>query len=199
MPPSMRARPARPATTCAHCWSRRRSCRARDEPIERFETWIEEFTADLPSRHSALLEPYARWGILRTARRRAARRGFSVAAADAGRERIRLALRLIEHVESSGRQISELTQAILDEWTAGNRDRSRRIAGFVTWLTKRGIVDNVHVVPGRQPHPSEISDERDHRQRIANLIDEHSGIELPTRVAGLLLLLYGAQLPRLSR
>jgi hypothetical protein len=171
----------------------------RDEPIERLETWIEEFTAGLAPRHAALLEPYARWGILRTARRRAVRRGFSTNAADACRERIRMALRLIEHVESSGRQISDLTQAILDDWTAGDRDRTRRIAGFVTWLNKRGVVDNVAVARGPQVPPSEISDEHDHRRRIANLLDEHCDIELSIRVAGLLVLLYGAQLTHIQR
>ncbi|WP_139043235.1 hypothetical protein [Mycobacterium lentiflavum] len=171
----------------------------RDEPIERLETWIEEFTAALAPRHAALLEPYARWGILRTARRRAVRRGFSTNAADACRERIRTALRLIEHVESSGRQISDLTQAILEDWTAGDRNRTRRIAGFVTWLNKRGVVDNVSVARGPQVPPSEISDEHDHRRRIANLLDEHCGIELSIRVAGLLVLLYGAQLTHIER
>ncbi|WP_301150619.1 hypothetical protein [Mycobacterium simiae] len=171
----------------------------RDEPIERLETWIEEFTAGIAPRHSALLEPYARWGILRTARRRAIRRGFTVNAADACRERIRMALRLIEHVESAGHPISDLTQVILDDWTAGDRNRSRRIAGFVTWLNKRGIVENVTVASGPQVPPSQISDEQDHRRRIANLLDDHSGFELPTRVAGLLVLLYGAQLTHIQR
>jgi hypothetical protein len=166
----------------------------RDEPIDRLETWIEEFTAGINPRHAALLEPYARWGILRTARRRAARRGFTANAADACREQIRTALRLIDHVEASGRQINDLTQAILDDWTAGNRDRSRRIAGFVAWLGKRGIVENVTVARGPQVRPSEIADEDDHRRRIAHLLDDNSGIELPVRVAGLLVLLFGAQL-----
>ncbi|OLT93543.1 hypothetical protein BKG60_20190 [Mycobacterium syngnathidarum] len=169
----------------------------RDEPIDRLETWIEEFTADLPARHAALLEPYARWGILRIARRRAARRGFSSAAADSGRERIRLALRFIEHVESTGRQINDLTQSILDDWTAGNRDRSRRIAGFVTWLNKRGIVSDVAVPRFRSSQPCEISDENDHIRRLNNLLDENSRIDLPIRVAGLLVLLYGARISQI--
>ena len=42
--------------------------------------------------------------------------------------------------------------------------------------------------------PSEISDETEHRQRIADLLDMSADIELPIRVAGLLVLLYGARL-----
>lgn len=169
----------------------------RDESIDRLETWVEEFTANLPMRHAALLGPYARWGILRIARRRANRRGFTVAAADSGRERIRLALRFIEYVESTGHQISELTQAVLDDWTAGNRDRNHRIAGFVVWLNKRGIVDNVEVSRPRRSLPSEISDESDHTLRISRLLDDSSGIDLPIRVSGLLLLLYGARISQM--
>lgn len=170
----------------------------RDEPIDRLETWLEEFTSELPARHAALIEPYARWGILRVARRRAARRGFTVAAADAGRERIRSALRLIEYVESTGRQTKDLTQVVLDDWTAGNRDRTRRIAGFVAWLNKRGIVDNVTISPIRHLRPNELSCEVDHVRRITDLLNEHSRLDLPTRVAGLLLLLYGVRIVQLQ-
>ncbi|CAN5479831.1 hypothetical protein BH10ACT9_BH10ACT9_14610 [soil metagenome] len=170
----------------------------RDEPIDRLETWIEELTSELPARHAALIEPYARWGILRGARRHAARRGFTVAAADAGRERIRLALKLIEYVESTGRPTSELTQAVLDDWTAGNRERTSRIAGFVTWLNKRGIVDNVTIPRIQRPRPSELSDEPDHIRRIADLLDENSRVDLSTRVAGLLVLLYGVRIVQLQ-
>lgn len=166
----------------------------RDEQLERFETWIDEYTAALPPHQAAVLLPYARWGVLRTARRRATRRGFSTGAADSSRERIRQALRLIEHVEATGHQIGELSQAILDDWTAGNRDRTRSISGFVTWLGKRGIVGDVRTERMRRRLPSEISDETEHRQRIADLLDMSADIELATRVAGLLVLLYGARL-----
>ncbi|EUA13929.1 hypothetical protein I553_7049 [Mycobacterium xenopi 4042] len=37
----------------------------RDEPIERFETWVNELTAGLPARQSSLIGPYARWAVLR--------------------------------------------------------------------------------------------------------------------------------------
>lgn len=171
----------------------------RHEPIERLATWIDEFTADLPPRHASLLESYGRWVILRRARRRAVRRGFTVAAGEERRERIRLALRLIEHIEATGRHISSLTQADLDGWAGGDRDRSRRIAGFIAWLNQRGIIVDVRIALPPQPRPSEISDEHEHLQRIANLLDEHSGVPLPTRVAGLLVLLYGGRLSHIKR
>ena len=172
---------------------------SRDEQLERLETWIGEYTAALPPHQAAVLHPYARWGVLRTARRKAARRGFTTFAADYGRGRIRLAHQLMEHVEASGHQIGDLTQEILDDWTAGNRDRTRRIAGFVNWLGKRGIVNDVRVARALRPRPNETSDETEHRQRIIELLDTSSTIELPTRVAGLLVLLYGARLIQIKQ
>ena len=170
----------------------------RDEQLERFETWIDEYTAALPPHQGAVLAPYARWGVLRTARRRAARRGFTTYAADSSRERIRTAQRLIEHLEASGHQIGELTQAILDGWTAGNRERTKSISGFVTWLGKRGIVDGVTAQRIQRQWPSEISDETEHRQRITDLLDMSTDIELSIRVAGLLVLLYGPRLVQIK-
>lgn len=171
----------------------------RDEPIDRFETWINELAETLPAAHAALIHPYARWAVLRSARRRARRRGYTHAAADTGRERIRTALRLIEHVEDQGHPIGGLTQATLDIWTGGNRDRTSHIAGFIVWLTQRGIVDGIAVQRISTPPPSEIGDEQDHLNRITEMLDDASHIELSTRVAALLVLLYGSRLPQIQR
>lgn len=171
----------------------------RDEPIDRFETWINELAATLPAAHAALIHPYARWAVLRAARRRARRRGYTHGAANTDRERIRTALRLIEHIESQGHQIRDLSQAMLDSWTGGNRDRTSHIAGFVVWLTHRGIVEDVAVHRISTPPPSEIGDEQEHLTRITEMLDDTSHIELSTRVAALLVLLYGSRLPQIQR
>lgn len=171
----------------------------RDEPIERFETWINELAAGLSPSHSALIGPYARWAVLRAARRRARRRGYTQAAADRGRERIRTAVRLIEHVEAQEHQIGDLTQSMLDKWTGGNRGRTSHVAGFIAWLTQRHIVENVTVEGISTAPPSEVGSEDDHVGRIAELLDNNRGIDLPTRVAGLLVLLYGARLPQIRQ
>lgn len=172
----------------------------RDEPIERFETWVTELTAGLPAHQAKLIGPYARWAVLRAARRRARRRGFTTGAADSGRERIRSAVRLLDHLDQQGIQIGDLTQPVIDGWTAGNQERSANIAGFIHWLAQRGVTtSDLNVVGQRRAMPSEIACEDTHHARIGRLLDGDGVEELSTRVAGLLVLLYGARLTQIQQ
>lgn len=172
----------------------------RDEPIERFETWVNELTAGLPAHQSNLVGPYARWAVLRAARRQARRRDYTNGAADAGRELIRTAVRLLNHLDKQSIQIGDLTQPIVDDWTAGNAQRSANIAGFIHWLAQRRITANdLKVVRQRQAMPSEIACEDAHHARIDRLLHGDSTADLPTRVAGLLVLLYGARLTQIHQ
>lgn len=172
----------------------------RDEPIERLETWVNELTAGLPGHQAKLIGPYARWAVLRAARRRARRRGFTNAAADSGRERIRTAVRLLDHLDQQGIQIGDLTQPVIDGWTAGYVERSADIAGFIHWLGQRGVTaPDLSVVRRRGAMPSEIACEDAHHARIDRLLHGDGSEDLSTRVAGLLVLLYGARLTQIQR
>lgn len=172
----------------------------RDEPIERFETWVNELTAGLPAHQGTLIGPYARWAILRAARRRARRRGYTNGAADSGRERIRHAVRLLDHLDEHGIVIGDLTQPMIDGWTAGNAERSSDIAGFIAWLALRGIIaSDLKVARRRGAMPSEIACEDDHHDRIDRLLHGDGAEDLATRVAGLLVLLYGARLTQIQQ
>ncbi|MCV7101748.1 hypothetical protein [Mycobacterium palustre] len=172
----------------------------RDEPIERFETWVTELTAGLPAHQATLIGPYARWAVLRAARRRARRRGYTDGAANSGRERIRTAVRLLNHLDQQHIQTSDLTQAMIDGWTAGNAERSSNITGFIHWLAQRGVTaSDLSVARLRRALPSEIACEDAHHARIDRLLHGDGGEELLTRVAGLLVLLYGARLTQIQR
>ncbi|MDV7136714.1 hypothetical protein [Williamsia muralis] len=170
---------------------------ARDEPIERLETWITETSAALPADQSALIGPYGHWAILRRARRRSRRR-FTHAAADAARNKIRTAITLLDHLNENKCTVGDLTQPMLDAWTDGQHRRSNNIAGFISWLTQRGLAHNLTITRYSNPPPSQTGDEHDHHRAIAALLSGDSPADLPTRVAGLLVLLYGAQLSQLQ-
>ena len=170
----------------------------REEPIERLETWITETAAALPAEQSALIGPYGHWALLRRARRRSRRRRFTHAAADAARNKIRTAIALLEHLDDTGHGIDDLTQSLLDAWTDGHRQRTNNIAGFIGWLTQRGLAHDLSVTRYSSPPPSQTGDEHDHHRAIAGLLSGDSPADLPTRVAGLLVLLYGARLSQLQ-
>lgn len=166
----------------------------RNEPIARLETWIDEYAAQLPANHALIVAPFARWSELRAARRRYDRTGIARSGVDgSARERIRTAVRLIRHLESSGRGLHDLTQSILDEWIGDNRNKAARTVGFIKWLNERGITDDLTVTISAQPLPSETGEEADHVALVTEMLT-NGELELSTRVAGLLVLLYAARM-----
>ena len=171
---------------------------AREEAVERFDTWIDETAAALPAHQSALIRPYGHWAILRRARRRSRRRRFTHAAADSGRNRIRIAITLLDHLDELGCTVRDLTQPMLDAWTDGQRHRTNSIAGFIQWLTQRGLATDVSVTRYHYPPPSQVGDEHAHHRAIAALLNGSTAADLPIRVAGLLVLVYGARLSQLQ-
>lgn len=172
----------------------------RDEHTERLATWVDEFTVTLPPHHATLIIRYAHWKVLRTVRRRTQRKRTSFGVAGSARERIRAAARFLRHLDHDGQDAAELTQDTLDRWTQGSRTRSSDIAPFISWLNAAGITHGLRVHAAKMADPSEINPEDLHRILIRELLSEHAGTaDLPTRVAGLLILLYGARVERIHQ
>lgn len=171
----------------------------RDEHTERLGTWVNELVGTLPSHHAAVIGPYANWKILRAVRRRTRRKRTSIGVAGSARERVRAAVRLLRHIDQDGKSIAELTQGTLDRWTNGNRSRSSDIAPFVRWLNISGVTDNLRVDVQKATEPSEINPEDLHRTLIRELLTGQTAADLAIRVAGLLVLLYGARIESIHR
>jgi hypothetical protein len=172
----------------------------RDEHAERLATWTDEFLADLPHHHVVLLKPYAHWMVLRLVRRRARRRRTTFGIATGARERVRSAARLLRHLDQRQETITDLSQATLDHWLAGNRTRTGNTAGFIKWLNNRGITGELFIATPRRTRPTSVNSDAHHRAQVHELLTAHDQeVELPDRVAGLLVLLYGARLERIHR
>lgn len=171
----------------------------RDENTERLETWVNELVATLPPHHAAVIGPYANWKILRTVRRRTRRKRTSIGVAGSARERIRAAVRLLRHLDHDGEGVVVLTQNTLDRWTNGNRSRSSDIAPFIRWLNISGVTEGLRVDVQKATDPSEINPEELHRTLIRGLISGQTTADLATRVAGLLILLFGARIESIHR
>jgi hypothetical protein len=172
----------------------------RDEQTERLETWVNELTVTLPPHQATVIVPYAHWKVLRTVRRRTRRKRTSVGVADSARERIRSAVRLLRHLDQMDVGIGSLTQDRLDQWIDGNQSRNSDIAQFISWLNAAGMTRGLRVETPRTAKPSEVNAEDMHHALIRELISGRaSATDLPTRVAGLLILLFGARIERIHR
>ncbi len=171
----------------------------RDEHTERLGTWVDELVATLPPHHAAVIGPYANWKVLRTVRRRTRRKRTSIGVASSARERIRAAVRLLRHLDQDDTCIAVLTQDTLDRWTNGSRSRSSDIAPFIHWLNISGVTEALRVEVQKATDPSEINPEELQRTLIRELISGQTPADLATRVAGLLILLYGARTESIHR
>ena len=171
----------------------------RDEHAERLATWVDDLIATLPPHHATVIVPYAHWRILRAVRRRTRHHPTSVGVAGSARERVRTAARLLGHLDQKSMDLGALTQDTLDRWTNGDRPRSSDIAPFISWLNRTGVTRGLTVETPRMAEPSEINDEDVHRTLVRGLITGTATTDLATRVAGLLVLLYGARIERIHK
>lgn len=172
----------------------------RDEQTERLGTWVNEFVGELPPHHASVITPYAHWKVLRTVRRRLRRKRTTVGVAGSARERIRIAVRLLRHLDDRGEDVATLTQEVLDRWTDGSRSRSSDITPFINWLNHSGRTEGLRVATMKSADPSEVNPEGVQHTLVRDLILGRAGTDdLGTRVAGLLVLLYGARIERLHR
>lgn len=173
---------------------------SRDEHADHLATRIDEYIAALPRHHATLIRPYAHWMVLRLVRRRARKRRTSVGVAYSAGERVRAAARLLRHLDQREEAIADLSQATLDEWLAGSRSRASNTSPFIKWLNDRGITNQLLVFIPKGTKPTRVNTEDVQHTQIHELLTAHSlEAELSERVAGLLVLLYGARLERIHR
>lgn len=168
----------------------------RIEPLGRLEQWLHHLTGTLTAEHAALIRPYAQWSVLRRARRRAVRRSYTDSSAQSDRAIIWGAVHLLEWLDENDLAITDLNQHQLDRWTSVNGHRTYRITGFVLWLRQRDIIGDAAVSRRQSAFPTDVAEAHQHARRIRRLLTDAT-IELPLRVAGLLVLLYGIPLTRI--
>jgi hypothetical protein len=172
----------------------------RDEQTERLDAWVNELLATLPAHHSRVIFPYAHWKVLRTVRRRTRRKRTTVGVANSARERVRAAIRLLRHLDTNHERIEQLTQHSLDRWTGGSRSRSSDIAPFIGWLNLSGTTHGLRVPVIKMADPTEITRADVQHTLVRELVSGRCpDTDLATRVAGLLILLYGARIERIHR
>lgn len=162
----------------------------------RLEQWLHHLTGTLTAEHAALIRPYAQWSVLRRARRRAVRRSYTDSSAQSDRAIIWGAVHLLEWLDENDLAIADLNQHQLDRWTSINGHRTYRITGFVLWLRQRDIIGDAAVSRRQSAFPTDVAEAHEHARRIRRLLTDAT-IELPLRVAGLLVLLYGIPLTRI--
>jgi len=170
---------------------------ARNSGLVRFENWLDAYLEDLPADHSMMLRQFSRWVVLRRLHRTPTL-VLGDAANSNAREEIRQPARLLLWLAERQKPIGSLEQVDLDAWLAEGATSRRRVRPFLRWAQERHIVRSDLKPPsisGGRTSPPASSDER--WSQVTRLLHDDS-VELQTRVAGLLVLLYGQQVSRIS-
>ena len=169
----------------------------RDELCHRFERWIIAGTEQLPDHPDrADLRRWATWIVLRDLR---GRRRASLTADDrAARACVRVARDLIAWLHEQHITLETTSQYDVDRWLSEGLIKRRQIKGFLRWTSQTKLTVPLHAAGHLdQRQGTELADD-DRLGLIARLVHDDD-LELRTRVAGFLILLYGQPLARITR
>jgi hypothetical protein len=169
----------------------------RDEICHRFERWIITTTDQLPDHlDRANLRRWANWIILRDLR---GRRQHSVTASDrAARTRVRVARDFVAWIHQHQLTLATTGQHDVDRWVAEGTSTRRQIRTFLRWTSKTKLTPPLDTsTPPEHRQGVELADDR--RRRLITQLLHDANLELRTRVVGLLVLLYGQPLARVTR
>lgn len=168
----------------------------RDEPVERVETWLNDFLSNRATAHGQVLRPFATWVVLRRARQRATHKPTTEATASWARQRIRVADDLLSHLDDLGLELQQLDQRRLDEWLAAGNSTRYTVRDFVKWAARQRLTGRLNV-PLRQPiNPEEALAEDDRWQQLRRCLRDQE-LPLRLRVAGAFVLFHGHPVSRI--
>jgi hypothetical protein len=142
------------------------------------------------------LRSYATWRVLRRARQRAEAARAPRTATRYAKVNLNSAIAFLGFLAARQTDLAVATQADLDDWLAEGPPSAPEVRDFLGWAADRRLAACFDL-PGRarQEGPAATDDER---WSTARSLLHDEDIELADRVAGLLVLLYGQQLSRIT-
>lgn len=168
----------------------------RVEHFGRLETWSKNLLVGKPAHHVRLVRPFIQWHIILRVRRKVQRHQLSYGAAQSTRRRISIAIQFLDWLDRRGRLFEEVSQEDVDQWLAEGSTPRYQVRYFLGWAVSRHLIDPVLVPCRTQANPEVVLDEDDHIQQIHRCVNDGE-IPLDVRVAGALVLVFGATLARI--
>ncbi|GAA4722191.1 hypothetical protein Prum_070650 [Phytohabitans rumicis] len=97
------------------------------------------------NRHRRLVRPFAKWVLLRRARRRAQTRPITQGSVNGMRSRVLIALHFLAWLETIDLALAELTQAHVDQWLDDGTTYHYSLRPFLAWARSRRLTGDVEV------------------------------------------------------
>ena len=171
----------------------------RDEQMARLEAWVAStIAARSDPDERRLLQRYALWHLLRRLRRRVGSTGTTCSQTTLLKRRVRVAIMLLDWLESREVDLASADQGHLDAWLTTEGSTKRDDAGhFVRWAAGERLT-RLELPAARWTGPTSVLDSEGRFAKARWLLSEHA-LDRADRVAGLLVLLYAQRAATISR
>jgi hypothetical protein len=166
-----------------------------DARLERMNPWLDDLLLTLPPEHARVIEPFARWRVLRHLRRLAERDELTKGVIQSARTNLRAAIVLLTWLNEHNLTIASATQADLEHYlTRGQvRTTTNNVYQFVNWARETGLNSTLSVTVPPQGSPSVTMSDAE-RWRHVELLLHDTTIRHYVRVGGLFMLLFAQPL-----
>ena len=171
----------------------------RDPSLARLERSIEGLIAALDhAEDRQLLRAFARWRVLRRARSRADRGGFTAIRAKNARTVVAEAARFLAWLRGRGLSLSDCSQADVELWLATGVEARRRIGEFLRWARAQRAVGDVSV-PVARTGTAPRSIDAEARWAMARRLIHDDSLDVADRIVGTLVVLYAQPVTHVAR
>jgi len=150
----------------------------------------------LPAHHLRYLRPFVEWDVLRTARRTAARKRYTVSSATHDRSKIRSAIQFLAWIDHQQTDLASITQAEVDLWITTGPPTRQHARAFLRWTMARKVTATLTIAHRRSSLPTRFLDEEDHIDQLRRCLTD-TALTTKARIAGALVRLYAMPLTRI--
>lgn len=167
----------------------------RNESFAQLVLWEDRTISALSDHHQRIVRPFAKWAVIRDARRRTERGRYTDAASRADRAQIRAAIGFLAWLDTVETSVERIDQRHLDTYLSQNPAKLEPLTAFLRWIRDRGP-GSVLALTARQSAfgpAKEFQEFEEYQNQLRRCLTDDS-LPLDLRVAGALIRLYGMSL-----
>ncbi len=164
---------------------------------DRLGRWIDRFIARCVPAHRPILHMFAQWYLLRRLRLKVDADTLTEGGVKYAQARLRAPSAFLSWLDQRGTSLRDCSQAEVEVWLqAPRKSTAYYVKDFLKWTSRRHFSRDLNVPERRVMVRTRPSRDDDRWSEVATLLHD-DGIDAATRVAGLLLLVFGQQLSRI--
>ena len=170
-----------------------------DAELERLTLWLNELLSTVPTDQADVLRRFGRWHVLRRLRQQEQHASLtSHGAINGARARITAAAGLLRWLQEHETTLRALSQTDLDTYTVERPGQATSAGTFLTWAHLGGLTSDLTMATRPRAHPEVTLADADRWAHVELLLHDNT-LRLPSRIAGLFMLLFAQPLSRICR